>query len=781
VLDDPRVSVRASCPELGLDHLIVLSVNGKRTDKLHDLVTDLATAIARGEAADMRMTVETRGFEVGLQKRADLQKVQHQFYIEMHKSFEQIVTLFQKAKHDYYKEIDHLRNQLSNQQRHPEAKPADVIFFDPDAYRLPSWQEIADRIDVKRWGPKEGGDCTSTGQFVIPFKMLCARCKVRSSESQDSNSKIGEKQEQQEASTDQSTQTDSLDILEVHKKPFVTRWAQTEDAGVASGVSRWSQTEDAGSSALLANEVEASVRVSIGTQVGAAELSNSPLTSPSRVRRGATLLSPEAGQATARVGSATAISLQLNAAAHASPRLASTASPHPARGSADGGVGSSSTTTTTTNGTLASRALASDESQHPNEQKRSAAGRMASALAKLTRSASRRSITSATSGGDGENCEGCDNIDPVEATSTQEQQQKREHGRLRGSSSSFIGRGMGRALRAKIVGGGKSNASERKQLAAKMLERRLQAIQAHILRSALGRLRIAGRAAEDSMPLARMEREQPTLERDPRCLGSKGLASGSASPIPQRICSEEGGLSLRPSPAGSPRPNAGTHLVRKSAVPSAGTSHLGGKQVRLAVPSSGNCVERRRTASETSLAPLPQCGSQQGSPGIAVLGLDDWDPAAAAASSTSISGGALRGPPPRKLSVSGSPAARPARRSGGSAAASGQALSSSFGGGDGSCTTDRRGKPPFVCGNGDFDASDLGAMGNATAASASREPPRRPSKGEDLPACHLRDRGEDNCRKELSLPRIETTPTPPPGFPSLLAARPKRFPSTGGA
>jgi len=176
-LEEPAVFVHAKSEELGLDFAIRIPVKSQRIDSFSGLLQDLATAVANGSAIDLRKKLEANHFASSLQQRAQMRREEREFYVQLGQRFEQMAATIQQLKRDYYREIDQLRDQLHAKRRDPRFQVDDISFFDPQAYKIPSWEQIAEHLDGLRM--RRELEAQHGGQAVkhVPMFMLCQGCK----------------------------------------------------------------------------------------------------------------------------------------------------------------------------------------------------------------------------------------------------------------------------------------------------------------------------------------------------------------------------------------------------------------------------------------------------------------------------------------------------------------------------------------------------------------------------------------------------------------------------
>lgn len=175
---NPKVCLRLQCAELGIDTGLLLPVATSERPPFPKLLQALATAGFLGRGYDASQSPQLADLDAALQRQLQLHREQQEFYWQVESHFSEMAETIQRMKRDYYREIDHLREQLSRSARDPRFKPDNVFFFDPEAHRLPSWQSIVDQLDgmrMKRELLKDelGGDRVR----LVPVSMLCQACR----------------------------------------------------------------------------------------------------------------------------------------------------------------------------------------------------------------------------------------------------------------------------------------------------------------------------------------------------------------------------------------------------------------------------------------------------------------------------------------------------------------------------------------------------------------------------------------------------------------------------
>ncbi|CAJ1418249.1 unnamed protein product [Effrenium voratum] len=149
-----------------------------------------------------------------------MRQAQYRFLAELGKAYEQQAIKMHEMRQSYYREIDHLRDQLGIKARNPSFDMKEVQFFDAKAYRPLSWKELADLLLVQRI-EANGGERTVE---LVPVRVLCRDCRNKFASEvpdlpQDAESQV----------------TPDMILTELPPEENVEYTAQ--------GVSRWAQTE----------------------------------------------------------------------------------------------------------------------------------------------------------------------------------------------------------------------------------------------------------------------------------------------------------------------------------------------------------------------------------------------------------------------------------------------------------------------------------------------------------------------------------------------------------
>jgi len=202
------VELRLESSDLGLNTVIVLpAASGSERASFSKLLTVLSAAGIFGKYYDVSREADLKRYESDVQRRDAQRKEQQEFYTQVRACFSDMVETMATMKRDYYREIDSLREQLSRRDNDPNFEPdLSVFFFDPSSYRLPSWEEILEKLDDMRMKrellhEELGGDKIRK----VPMHMLCKSCRGRFQSPMDfsaSGKLIGEEHKEQAVQTD---------------------------------------------------------------------------------------------------------------------------------------------------------------------------------------------------------------------------------------------------------------------------------------------------------------------------------------------------------------------------------------------------------------------------------------------------------------------------------------------------------------------------------------------------------------------------------------------------
>jgi len=174
------VALRLESDDLALNLSMLLSANGKGRAPFRKVLAGLSWAGLMGPAFDTSQEIELDRFEASVQRSDALRRERHDFYTRVEGRFAELLDTMQRMKRDYYREIDHLREQLSRKSRNPDFEPENVVFFHPDGYKLPSWEDIVEQLDDMRMKrellqTELGGDRVRR----VPVNMLCQSCRSK--------------------------------------------------------------------------------------------------------------------------------------------------------------------------------------------------------------------------------------------------------------------------------------------------------------------------------------------------------------------------------------------------------------------------------------------------------------------------------------------------------------------------------------------------------------------------------------------------------------------------
>jgi len=175
----PVLSVSLRVEGEDFDLAMVLPAKAAGRVPFPNLLGALSSAGLFGASYDLAKVTELERFEAGVVKRAALAEEKHAFYLEVEKRFTDMANTIQRMKRDYYREIDHLREQLSRKARDPAFEQDDVVFFGAGAYALPSWDEIAQQLDDLRVNRELLKELDGERIRMVPIHMLCSRCRGR--------------------------------------------------------------------------------------------------------------------------------------------------------------------------------------------------------------------------------------------------------------------------------------------------------------------------------------------------------------------------------------------------------------------------------------------------------------------------------------------------------------------------------------------------------------------------------------------------------------------------
>jgi hypothetical protein len=177
-LQGATVTLRLQSADLGVDLAMQLPVEAKCRIPFHKLLAALSNSGILGPAYDLSQEKDLERFAVNAQRQDMLRSERHSFYTRVETRFAEMLETMQRMKRDYYREVDNLREQLSRKSRNPDFEPEDVVFFHPDGYKLPGWEDVVQHLDDLRMKrellqAELGGDRVRS----VPVSMLCQRCR----------------------------------------------------------------------------------------------------------------------------------------------------------------------------------------------------------------------------------------------------------------------------------------------------------------------------------------------------------------------------------------------------------------------------------------------------------------------------------------------------------------------------------------------------------------------------------------------------------------------------
>lgn len=226
-LPKPSISLRLECPELDVNFAMILPVNSSDRVPYHKILQALASAQIFGSGYDLSKEEELQKLEATLQQQDTARKERHQFYKEVEKNSEFMTKTLVTMKRDYYREIDNLREQLSRKARDPNFEPDNVFFFDVSAYKLPSWDDVTNKLDGMRMQRelllRELGGTEKVKN--VPMHMLCQECR---------NKFKGLEEQGLDLCIHRAVQTDSSDLSNESNDAIV----QTDDNFLGLGLLR---------------------------------------------------------------------------------------------------------------------------------------------------------------------------------------------------------------------------------------------------------------------------------------------------------------------------------------------------------------------------------------------------------------------------------------------------------------------------------------------------------------------------------------------------------------
>jgi len=162
-LEHPVVSLHVESHDLSVDFKIDLILKPQDSENLHRLL--LAAAGSLEHSCTPKVMLLNKRFQRSFEKRQE----RHIFYSKLAEKYEQIACQMNHMRHDYFREIDRLRQELLYTKTNPRYSPGNVCFYDPALYKVPTWQEIVEQLDDLRtkreilWlGGSRESRCTQT-------------------------------------------------------------------------------------------------------------------------------------------------------------------------------------------------------------------------------------------------------------------------------------------------------------------------------------------------------------------------------------------------------------------------------------------------------------------------------------------------------------------------------------------------------------------------------------------------------------------------------------------
>eukprot|EP00927_Polykrikos_kofoidii_P011796 TRINITY_DN15040_c0_g1_i1.p1 TRINITY_DN15040_c0_g1~~TRINITY_DN15040_c0_g1_i1.p1 ORF type:complete len:784 (-),score=140.38 TRINITY_DN15040_c0_g1_i1:50-2338(-) len=178
VLPTPVISLHAKSADIGLDFALNIPVKVPESRSLQGMVSILATALSKNMAVDMTQAAQVQKFNAAFQMGVQLRDEQYAFFKRIREQSDRTTRIIQNMKRDYYREIDHLREQISRLKGNPAADVEEsVFFFDPDAYRIPEWNDIVEQLDAERMKREVLREEQGPVVKRVPVHMLCNKCR----------------------------------------------------------------------------------------------------------------------------------------------------------------------------------------------------------------------------------------------------------------------------------------------------------------------------------------------------------------------------------------------------------------------------------------------------------------------------------------------------------------------------------------------------------------------------------------------------------------------------
>jgi len=131
---------------------------------------------------DVKEEAQMQKFVAHVEVQARSRQEQHEFYQQVKKCYQQSAEAMQSMKREFYREVTLLREQLSRQERDPAFMPDNVQFFDPNAYRVPSWEMLLSELDdrrMKREAMRDEVNRDCGRVKMVPIQMACEHCRSK--------------------------------------------------------------------------------------------------------------------------------------------------------------------------------------------------------------------------------------------------------------------------------------------------------------------------------------------------------------------------------------------------------------------------------------------------------------------------------------------------------------------------------------------------------------------------------------------------------------------------
>lgn len=204
-LVEPQVVVCIECSDLavGKFSLTVPLKAAPEGRSVRGLVAAVAAQLATKAGLGEEKVREVHQVDKSLHRAALLREERHHFYTSVQRHCERLAGTVQQMKRDYYREIDHLREQIHSSRTKADFRPDKVTFFDPRVYEIPTWERIVEELDGLRMKRQllvqQGGVLVRE----VPVHMLCEHCRHKfQTDAEEQGSRLGmaEKASQWDAS-----------------------------------------------------------------------------------------------------------------------------------------------------------------------------------------------------------------------------------------------------------------------------------------------------------------------------------------------------------------------------------------------------------------------------------------------------------------------------------------------------------------------------------------------------------------------------------------------------